>query len=134
MLILTVATIVQMFRRGAISHYWMLLGGSIAAGLFMFGFGLLVITDAGTKRRGVTPAVLAFGGIVPYVFGCFLVFYEGFWRLIKLFGAFSLWGLVVSILFIIGGFVVVNGMYRLSSFATQVDERKILIQQGNGAV
>lgn len=127
-LTLIVATAVQMFRRGSSAHYWVLVAGSLVAGILLIAFGLLVVIDRGKKRRGIIQMLLAFGGLVPYAFGSYLFFYEGLWRLKLLMGQFSVSTLVVSLLFIIGGFIIVNGTYLLSEFARKVDEGHIAIK------
>jgi hypothetical protein len=53
---------------------------------------------------------------------------EGFWRLIKVFNGFSLSQLIVSVLFVIGGFAVVNAMYKLSELAKAIREGRVVIE------
>ncbi len=72
--VLFIATIVQIIRYGPSPRYWLLLIGSFLAAVFLFAFGMLIVIDAGKKRRGLVPMLVALGGYLPYLFGCYLVF------------------------------------------------------------
>jgi len=127
-LIVFAATVVQVFRHGISIRYLILLSGSLAAGILLLAFGLLVITGRGRKRRSILAMLIAFGGFVPYIFGCYLCFYEGLWRLKGLFDSFSVSLLVVSLLFVIAGYIIVKGTYLVSEFARKIDEEQIVIK------
>ena len=89
-----------------------------------------LVIDAGKKRRGLVPMLVAFGGYLPYLFGCYLVFYEGLWRLRTLVSEFSVVTVLLSFLFVVGGYMVVNGTYLASEFGRKVDNGLIVIQDG----
>ena len=61
----------------------------------------------GARRPG-------FGGFIPYLFGCYLVFYEGLWRLGALLDGFSSVVVVVALLYIVTGYTVVLAIYRVN--------------------
>jgi hypothetical protein len=127
--VLFLTTLVQIVQHGANIRYWILLVGSVLAGISLVAFGLLIVIDAGRKRRGVGPMLVALGAFVPYLFGCYLVFYEGLWRLRTLVAEFSILTVVISLLFVVGGYLVVNGTYHMSEFGRQVDEGRIVIEE-----
>ena len=78
LLTLFLATIVQMFRNGPSFHYWFLFTGSLVAGVLLLAFGFPILNTQKATRRGIIPMLLTIGGLVPYLFGCYLFFYEGF--------------------------------------------------------
>ena len=128
---LFIATVVQMLHHGVTARYWFLLAGSLAAAVFLAAFGMLFVIDAGRKKKGVLPMLVAWGGVVPYLFGCYLVFYEGLWRLRTLVDHFSIQTMVLTVLFVVCGYAVVNGTYRVSEFGRQVNNGQILIDHGS---
>jgi len=131
--ILFVATVVQLLRAGYRPRYLLLLAGSVLSAFALLAFAMLVAHDAGKKKRGLVPMLIGFGGFVPYVFGCYLVFYEGLWRLRALSGGFSLSLLLVSAFFVVLGYAVVSGIHQVSELARRVDEGSIIIDP-EGAV
>jgi len=129
LVVLFLTTLLQIIRHGGSTRHWVLLVGSVLAGLFLLAFVLIAI-DAGRKGRGIGPMLAALGCFVPYLFGCYLVFYEGLWRLRTLVAQFSILTIIFSLLFMVGGYLVVNGTYRMSEFGRRVDEGRIVIEDG----
>lgn len=123
------ATAIQSIRHGPNARYWLLLGGSLISGLAMLAFTMLIVRDAGRKQRGLLPMVVSFGALLPYVFGCYLTFYEGFWQLRVLLRRFSVGTVLVSFFFIVAGFLLVSAMYKLSEFGRAGDEGRATIQK-----
>ena len=72
--------------------------------------------------------LLVFGGYIPYFFGCYLTLYEDFWRLIKSLREFSLVVFLKSLFFIIGGYLVVSGIHKLTEFQRKIDRGEIQIE------
>lgn len=115
--------VVQLFRHGNRADYLILVVGSVLSGLALFGYGFL--TSKGPKSWA--RSLVAFGGLIPYLFGCYLVFYRGLWSLTALLNGFS-WTLLVKPLgFVVLGYVVVVGIYRISEFVRKVDEGAIVL-------
>lgn len=133
LLVLFLATFVQTIRRGVSTRYILLLLGAVMAGVCLGAFALLIIIDSGRKRRSIAALISALGGFVPYLFGIYLVFYEGLWRLRTIFSEFSLITVLYSVLFVAGGFVLVEGIYRLSDFGLQVDRGQIVLDHGSAS-
>ena len=116
--------IVQLIRHGATSDYPLLLAGTILSAVAMLAYMVLLFT----KRKSIPLAIAAFGGFIPYLFGLYLVFYRGFWRLKDLSMGFSIAIIIEGACFILAGYAVVSGIYKLSEFVGKVDECKILIR------
>jgi uncharacterized membrane protein len=91
--------------------------------LFLYARGTL------RKRRGIFPALVGFGGFIPYGVGCYLTFYEGLWGLVRLFKVFALSSLFWSIACCILGLAIVYGMYPLTELCRAVDEGRIVVRR-----
>ena len=128
--VLFLAGAVQALRHGSISAYFVIIAGSVLAVVALLAYPMQILSDAGKKRRGLAPMLVAFGGFIPYLFGCYLVFYEGFWRLRHLRDDFSIATIVLAAVFIVLGYSIVLAIYRLSELGRQVDDGKIVIKQG----
>lgn len=131
MLVLAVAVIVRLIQKGPNIRYWLILGGGLLSILILLGFQMLVLWEKGEKKRGLFPMFLAFSVFVPYLYGCYLCFYEGLWRLVRTFSTFSLWSLVLSLLFMVLGFQVVSATYKVTEFGRKVDAGIIRIEDSN---
>lgn len=115
LLVLLVALIVQVTRHGAQLRYLFLAGGALVSGATLLLYALFVAARLrGDVRKGWIPMLLAFSGLVPYLFGVYLAIYEGLWRLLALRHGFSLGIIALSISFAIGGYVLVSATHRLS--------------------
>jgi cytochrome bd-type quinol oxidase subunit 1 len=130
-LVLAIAVIVRLIQRGPSIRYWLLLGGGLLSILILFGFSMLVARDKGEKKKGLFPMFLSFSVFVPYLYGCYLCFYEGLWRLVRTFSAFSLWSLALSLLFMVLGFNVVSATYKTTEFGRKIDAGIIRIEDSN---
>jgi uncharacterized membrane protein YhdT len=73
------------------------------------------------KERNWTLFLLGSVSWVPYLCGCYLTFYEGFWRMRLLLEEFSIGTLLASVVFVVLGYMVVLGIYRVSELATKLD-------------
>jgi hypothetical protein len=116
--------IVGLIRHGATSDYLLLLAGTIFSAMAMLAYTIPLFT----KKKSIPLAIAAFGGFIPYLFGLYLVFYRGFWRLKDLSVGFSIAIIIEGTCFVLAGYVVVSGIYKLSKFARKVDDGKILIR------
>jgi hypothetical protein len=89
----------QFVRFGNLHDYLFLAVGSCLSGTAIFGHGFIPVLDRGRKSWLLSFLVLS--GSIPYGFGCYLVFYRGFWGLRGLLARFTVGGLLVCALFII---------------------------------
>ncbi len=126
---LSIATVVRLLQKGGLFHYGLLLVGSILSITEFYALKFLVCQvseEEGKIKRGLVPMLIGFGGLIPYLFGCYLFFFEGLWRLLHaaLIRVFSVRSLVLSVLFTILGFIVVNSDYKISEFLKELMARK----------
>lgn len=124
---LLIAAVVQAARHGLTTHDIILMVGSVLSGVAMFLYGIQVMAPRGERRA--LWALFTLGGFIPYLFGCYLVFYEGFWRLRQLSQGISLWVILLALCFIIGGYLVVWAMYKLTVLEGHVKSGAIVLQK-----
>jgi hypothetical protein len=114
---------IQLVTLGKANDYLFLVTGSCLSGAAIFGSGL--ITKLDRRQKSWLPAFLAFSDFVPYGFGCYLIFYRGFWRL---FTRFTVQALLASVLFAVLGYQIVNGMYLLSELGDKARKKEIILK------
>ncbi len=69
------------------------------------------------KRKTWGRGLLTFTGLLPYLYGCFLVFYKGFYGFKYLFDGVTIWEAIVPVLWIIIGYRIVNYTYLITKLA-----------------
>lgn len=94
---------VQLIRHGTTSDYILLLVGSILSAVAIVAYALQVFVEK--NRRSVLLMIITLSGFIPYIFGAYLVFYRGFWRMKCLFAEFSIIILLEAVLFVLIGYV-----------------------------
>jgi hypothetical protein len=124
--IVLIFALFQALRFGNVHDYLFLAVGSCLSGAAIFGHGFIPMLDRGRKSWLLT--FLALTGFVPYAFGCYLVFYRGFWGLRELFVRFTIAGLLACILFVVLGYQVVNGMYLLNELVEKASKKEIILK------
>lgn len=126
--LIVILSVVQIFRNGVTPRYLFLILSAILSVAAMIAYGLLIAVDKGRKQKSWSKSLISIGGFIPYLFGCYLVFYEGVYRLRFLLHGFSFRIIIVVCLFIILGYAIVKGIYHISEFGRQVDEGKIIVE------
>ena len=126
---LVIAAVVQAARHGLTTHYIVLMAGSVLSGVGMLGYALMELAAATGAGRRWLWAFLALGGFIPYLFGCYLVFYEGFWRLRRVFQGFSPWVILLALCFIVGGYLVVSAIYRISEVGNRIKSGELVVRE-----
>lgn len=104
--------ITQLIRFGNVHDYFFLTMASCVSGAAMFGYGLIPVLDRGKKSWLLSFVALA--AFVPYLFGCYLVFYRGLWRIKELFTHFSIDGLAARIIFVLLGWYMLYTFWLLT--------------------
>lgn len=129
--ILVTLTAIAMFIRGGLAlRATILLTGSLLSIAGLIGFNRNVIQQAaGELERSWGATFAGLGGFVPYLFSCYLTFYEGIWQIIHLFKEFSLLRLAAAIFFLIAGYSLVKACHRISELGMGLAEGRIVIQQ-----
>jgi hypothetical protein len=125
---IVILSVVLIYRNGFTTRYLFLILGSILSVAAMMAYGLLIVADKGRKHKSWSKSLTSIGGFIPYLFGCYLAFYEGLYRLSFLLHGFSFRTIAVACLFIILGYAMGKGIYRISEFGRQVDEGKIVVE------
>lgn len=128
LIVTAIVSVVQMFRFGVGQHYSLLLAGSLLSMVVLFAYSNRIVRERGEPRRSFARSITILGGFVPYVLGCYLVFYEGFWRLRLLLDSFSVAVVAVALLWIVAGYVVVSAIYKVSEFGRAVDDGRLKLE------
>ena len=99
------------------------IGGGVLAILGVLLFGR-TLSDT---SRSIQGALSALAGFVPYVYGLYLLVYEGLWGVRALFQHFSVLGLTTCLAFVYFGYRIVHWTWRLSEIAEGRRTGKILV-------
>ncbi len=118
----------QMFKLGvgtvhSLQTYVPLLGG-IAA---MLGIGAYSRVITKPKVVSWPSALSAMAGFIPYMYGCYLTFYLGFWSLKSQLEGFSLLRLTISLAWIFLGYRSVKKLWILTEVSRAIDSGKVEI-------
>jgi hypothetical protein len=128
-LFVVIVAAVLMFGNGVSMRTAILLGGALLSPLALFACIALILKESHVGRKpGIGPMLIALGGFVPFVFGSYLVFYEGFWGFIQLLKSFTLGALFADFFYVIAGYYIVLAIYHPSEFAIALDEGRIAIR------
>ena len=122
---LTVVYVIQIFRLGPTHRYVFIVLGSMCSILILLSYASYAAHGCGQIRHTkATPVgfITRFGDPIPYLFGYYLLFYEGFWKGWSLIDSFSWGSMIIRLVYILGGYAVVSGVYKLSEFVRAVDE------------
>lgn len=95
----------------------------------LFLYPLLTPRNGAPPSRGLLGTAVGLGAFVAYGLGCYLTFYEGLWGLVRLFGGFSFSAFAWSLVDCVLGFIIVNGIYRLTELCRAVDEGRIIVRR-----
>ena len=117
---------ISLLRHGLVGDYLFLLVGSIFSAAAIVAYAFSAFAPKG--RKSWLLAGIAFSGFIPYLFGSYLVFYRGFWRLKDLFATFSMLTIFKAACFVLIGYMVVSGIYKITEFVRMVDKGKIIIE------
>ncbi len=128
-LLVGIVAAVLMFKDGVDMRTAILLGGAVLSPLALFGYGKLILRNAQIgRKRGIIPMLIALGGLIPYNFGCFLVFYEGFYGIVSIFNTFTFGALLSIVFYVIAGYSIIVAIYRVTEFGRAVDDGRIMIK------
>lgn len=121
-IIVLVYGVIRLFRHGLNDwEGWILLIGAILSLIGTMTYGLTILES---KKRSWKLVIFSLMGFFPYLLGCFLVFYKGFWSFKFLFASFS-WGkLIIPIIWIVIGYRIVSQLYLFTEFGKSVKTLK----------
>lgn len=136
MLILLVGSVVIIIRNGISIRSSLFFVGPIlsAAGLIAFNRFVIEFAATGVSKRGWIPWLNTMGAWLPYIYGCYLFFYEGLWQIFVLFRSFSIIHLFLAMFCMAVGFILVNAIHRVTEFMAGLRDGRILIRTENGDV
>jgi hypothetical protein len=121
---LMVGATIRLIQNAGAFRYWLILAGSAFSVIALLGFNILV-TEGDQQRRGFLQMMVSFGLFIPYLFGCYLFFYEGLWRLLSLKEIISARTVIVGFLFTLLGYMVVKATYRSTEFSKKIRDGDI---------
>lgn len=136
MLVLLVGSFVIIIRHGVSFRSIFFLVGPIvsATGLIVFNRFVIEFAATGVLKRGLIPWLKTTAAWLPYVYGCYLFFYEGLWQIVELFRSFTITRLLAALLCMVAGYVLVNAIHRITEFAAGLRDGRILIRTEDGEV
>lgn len=117
--------VVQGFRSGWENGALPLMAGSVASIFGIVAYGRLLMLG---EERSFANMFSALSGLLPYLFGCYLVFYRGFWSCRVLFQDFSLYRLLASLAFIYFGYRVVFWCHQLSALGDALRSGNVVVR------
>lgn len=113
--------IIRLFRHSLNDWQgWVLIIGALLSFIGIVTYNVALIDNKKSFRN----MFFCFFGLIPYLYGCFVTFYEGFWSLKLLFISFSWSKLIIPIIWIIIGYYIVNGIYVLTEFGNSIKPPK----------
>ncbi|MFH1655778.1 MAG: hypothetical protein ABH954_04120 [Candidatus Omnitrophota bacterium] len=116
------------FQIGDLQGLIMTLGAILSTiGSFTYSLVLLVYRKEKTWRS----SFFTFLAVLPFLFGCFLVLYKGFWSFKYLFNSFSIWGLLVPIVWILLGYRIVSQLHIMTEIDNLIGEGKMKVEKEN---
>jgi len=122
LVVLLIWTVIRMIWKDVDDRRILILVMSLAS-LVLF----LVVPSVmkATTIHKVIKAVTALLLFAPFLFGCYLFFYEGLWRLRLIEDGFSFGLIAASVFYAIGGFGVIKATYNISEFGLSINAGKI---------
>ena len=107
--------VVQMIRIGFFaSDNRLLLIGSVLTIVSAFGYIMAGYIYGASGRKSIIAMLLATGGLIPWAFGSYLVFYRGFWSLLELGNGFNFIVVGKSLFFVLVGYFIVSNFYKIT--------------------
>ena len=103
--------ILQMALKGVETSWMLLLTGSLSS--------IIVLTGLDRGARHVLGGLLSY---IPYSFGIYLLFVEGFGRFMQLFGSFSVLEAALVIVFCVAGNVVATAGFNAIFYAKRLQQ------------
>ena len=124
LIVLGIASLVQMVRYGANAYELGLLTACALSFVALVGYP---IQGSDFIVHRLLAFVLTYLGLVPYLLGCSLFFYQGLWRLQLLLDGFSGSVLLVALLYVVGWYAVVSAIYQLTQLRDAIDGGPVVV-------
>jgi len=114
LLVILLYSVICLILYGNTDHYLFILMGSVISIVGAFLFVLSSYIYGATGRKSFVAVLMVLAGAVPWLFGSYIVFYQGFWGFMSLRSGFSMLIIIKSIAAIVLGFIVVNTMDKIT--------------------
>jgi len=126
---LAIFSITKSWVNGVTHQNIFLLVGALLSGATLANYLIIVVRDAvvGSVQKSYVSMLVMLSGFFPYLFGAYLCFYEGLWNMIQLFQDFSVVAFLISIIYIIAGYLIVLSIYEISEFGRAVDKGQVIV-------
>ena len=92
------------------------------------GYIINELTNGVKREKSFLAMFLAFGGLIPWAFGIYIVFVSGFWSLKNLADGFSSIVIIKAIIFVFLGYVVVSNFYKITEIGRNISKGAFAIQ------
>lgn len=119
-------SVIQLIRLGNQDNYVLLLIGSMLSFVATMGYIIAELLYGVKKKKSFIAMLLAFGGFMPYLFGCYIVV-TGFLSLWQFFHSFALFTIIKAILFIILGDMIVSNFYKITEVSKYISSNDIIV-------
>ena len=120
LILVFIYSIVQLIRIGNQADYLLLLIGCILSAAAIMGYIINELTNGVKKKKSFLAMFLAFGGLIPWAFGSYVVFVSGFWSLKELASGFSSIIILKSLIFVFLGYIVVSNFYKITEIGKHI--------------
>ncbi|MEW6088683.1 MAG: sulfatase-like hydrolase/transferase [bacterium] len=101
----------------------LLIGGTVLTFFTMTIYGVLVAFYNDEKQDSWLKLFISFCGFFPFIFGCYLIFYESFWRAKLLLKEFSFQTILAGLFFLSVGLIIINGINKIKILQKNSDKR-----------
>jgi len=129
LLILLLYSIFGIYKYGTSTQNFIILGGALLSFLSFAGYVIeIILTGTKGKKRGIFHFLLVVVGFIPYIYSLYIIFIEVFWRLKSLLEQFSWVTIIASIVFILLGYAIISGIYKLTEFMRMIESGKVIIE------
>ena len=124
--LLLIYSIYKIINAGIVDNdYIILLTGSTLSIISLFSFGILLMFESGKVERGIIPMIVSSSLFLPFSFGVYLFFYRGLWSLFCLYEGFSILIILKSTAYVLLGYYIDNGVYKLTVLANDNENSMI---------
>lgn len=115
--------VVQGIRNGFMQRdYLVLVIGALVSMAAMVAYAIVGIRRLLGKPKAPWMFLASAGGLIPYLYCCYLVFYRGIWRLADLRFGFALTPVLSGIAFALLGYLALKHFYLLTELSKTVDQ------------
>jgi hypothetical protein len=118
----------QIYLEGYAQRVAIIVFASLVSMPILFLYPLQTPRNGKAPTPGLLKMLIGLGSFIPYLLGCYLVFYEGLWRLVRVFDNFSLVTVVIALAFIVIGYIIVNGCYKLTEVCRAVNDGRLIVR------